>query len=235
MSERIPSTETALGRLDMPLVEAMTTQRAIRRVLPDPVDDALVLQCIELAQRAPTGQNGQQWEFLVVRDPSVKAALGRRYRQAWSLYWRTVYRRVAARDDAKARMAKAVQWQVDHFTEIPVLVVACLRLGVKEGRVAMVRMPHVAESGYWGSIYPGVQNLLLAARAMGLGASLITMPLWNLGAARRILGLPIDVTPVCIVPLGWPKGRYGPSSRIPVGEVTHLDQYGRRYWVQAEP
>ncbi|CAM3731882.1 MULTISPECIES: nitroreductase family protein [Tsukamurella] len=235
MVDRIPPSEAALARLDMPLVEAMLTQRAIRRVLPDPVDDALVLRCIELAQHAPTGQNGQQWEFVVVKDPRIKERLGRRYRQAWNFYWRTTYRRIAAADDSKARMAKAVQWQVDHFTEIPVLVVACLRLGVGEGRVPVVRMPHVAESGYWGSIYPAVQNLLLAARAMGLGASLITMPLWNLLSARRILGLPAEVTPVCIVPLGWPRGRYGPSARTPVGDVTHLDSYGRRRWLRPQP
>ena len=78
--------------------------------------------------------------------------------------------RVAARDESMAKIVRAVQWQVDHFTEIPVLVVACLRLGAREGRVPFVPMPQPAASGYFGSIYPSVQNLLLAARAMGLGA-----------------------------------------------------------------
>jgi len=124
------------------------------------------------------------------------------------------------------RRPRAVQWQVDHFTEIPVLIVACLRLGAREGRLPYVRMPHAAESGYYGSIYPSVQNLLLAARAMGLGASLITLPLWGVMSARRILNLPRSVTPRCIVPLGWPCGRYGPTTRKPVEQVTHLDAYG---------
>ena len=127
-----------------------------------------------------------------------------------------VIRRVAARDESMAKTARAVQWQVDHFTEIPVLVVACLRLGARDGRLPFVRMPHAAESGYWGSIYPSVQNLLLAARAMGLGASLITLPLWSVTSARRTLNLPLTVTPCCIVPLGWPRGRYGPTTRKPV-------------------
>ena len=91
-----------------------------------------------------------------------------------------VLRRAVDHDESMAKIVRAVQWQVDHFTEIPVLVVACLRLGVREGRVPFLRMPHAAVSGYWGSIYPSVQNLLLAARAMGLGASLITLPLWSL-------------------------------------------------------
>jgi nitroreductase len=228
----IPTTAEALARLDMPLVDAMMTQRAIRRVLPDPVDDEIVLKCIELAQHAPTGNNGQQWEFIVVKDRDVKERLARRYRQAWAAYSRFALARLVVQDDSTARTMRAVQWQVDHFAEIPVLVVPCLRLGVREGRLPGFRMPHPAESGYYGSIYPSVQNLLLAARAMGLGASLVTLPLWNLTSARRILGLPLDVTPLCVVPLGWPRGRYGPSARKPVGDVAHLNGYGVRAWLR---
>ena len=94
----VPSAAEALARLDMPLLDAMMTQRAVRRVRPDPVDDAVVLKCIELALRAPTSSNGQNWEFIVVKDSRVKKKLARRYRQGWSLYYRTVIRRVAARD-----------------------------------------------------------------------------------------------------------------------------------------
>lgn len=221
----------AVAGLDMPLRDAMMTQRAIRRVLPDPVDDAVVLKCIELALRAPTGNDGQNWEFVVVKDRRIKERLAKRYRQAWKLQRGVVLRRAVARDESMAKIARAVQWQVDHFTEIPVLVVACLRLGAREGRLPFVRMPHAAESAYWGSIYPSVQNLLLAARAMGLGASLITLPLWSRTSARRLLNLPHSVTPCCIVPLGWPRGRYGPTTRTPVDQVAHLDAYGNRAWL----
>src|SRR2546425_10311058 len=72
--------------LDMPLREAMLSQRAVRRVLPDPVDDEIVLRCIELALKAPTGGNGQNWEFVVVKDRAVKEKLGAQYRRAWKLY-----------------------------------------------------------------------------------------------------------------------------------------------------
>jgi nitroreductase len=222
----IPSADDALARLDMPLAEAMMTQRAVRRVLPDPVDDAVVLKCIELALRAPTGSNGQNWEFIVVKDQSVKDKLAKRYRQAWSLYG-GVGRRVAAGDEPMQKILRAVQWQVEHFSEIPVLVVPCLRGGT---RVPYMPSPFVGESSFFGSIYPSVQNLLRAARAMGLGASLITLPLWSVTSARRTLGLPLTVTPVCVVPLGWPRGRYGPTTRKPVGEVVHLDGYGNRAW-----
>jgi len=211
------------GGLDMALQEAMLTQRAVRRVLPDPVDDEIVLACIELALKAPTGSNGQNWEFVVVKDAEVKSALAARYRQAWKLYG-GVGRRVNKGDEAMAKVLRAVEWQVDHFEEIPVLVVACLR----GSRVPLMPVPPIAASSYYGSIFPSVQNLLLAARAMGLGASLITLPLWSTTAARRTLGLPISVQPACIVPLGWPQGRYGPTTRRPVGDVVHLDRFGHQ-------
>jgi nitroreductase len=208
--------------LDMPLEEAMRTQRAIRRLKPDPVDDGLVLRLIELALRAPTGSNAQNWEFVVVRDAEVKARLGRLNRMAWNLYGR-VGRKMAARsgDEQMKKIIEAVQWQVDHFEEIPVLVVACL-----QGVVPI--WPPVATASLYGSIFPSVQNLLLAARAANLGAALITLPLWSRFLARRTLGLPWNVTPCAVVPLGWPKGRYGPTRRRPVEDVVSLDHYGNR-------
>jgi nitroreductase len=214
--------------LSMPLEEAMRTQRAVRRLLPDPVDDAIVLRCIELALRAPTGSNGQNWEFVVVKDSTTKEKLGARYKQAWSLYG-GVGQRMARGNESMLKILRAVEWQVEHFTELPVLVVACLR----GNRVPMVPVPSLAQSSYYGSIYPSVQNLLLAARAMGLGASLITLPLWSSTSARSALGLPVSVHPCCVVPLGWPRGRYGPTTRKPVGEVVHLDRYGAQPWKTA--
>jgi nitroreductase len=207
--------------LGMSLVEAMETQRAVRRLLPDPVDDATVLRMLELATKAPTGSNLQSWEFVVVRDPDVKHQLARLNRQAWSIY-RRLGRRRAKGHEPTLKIIDAVQWQADHFEEIPVVVVACLH-----GRSPVFGPPVLATSWY-GSAYPAVQNLLLAARAVGLGATLTTLPLWSTALARRTLGLPAGVTPVAVVPIGWPKGKYGPTTRKPVGEVVHLDRYGNR-------
>lgn len=229
----IPTVEEAMSGLQMPLVDAMMTQRAVRRVRPDAIDDALVLRVIELALKAPTGSNGQNWEFIVVKDGDAKRQLATRYRQAWSIYG-SIGRRLAGDDESMLKILRAVEWQVDHFEEIPVLVVPCLRAGMREGRIPFVPMPSIAMSSFYGSIYPSVQNLLLAARAMGLGASLITLPLWTATSARAILGLPMSVTPCCVVPLGWPQGRYGPTTRRPVREVVHLDRYGRRAWLDED-
>ncbi len=201
------------------------TQRAIRRVRPDPVDDELVLTCIELAQHAPTGNNGQQWEFIVVKDPAVKEKLARRYRQAWNLYSRFALRHLVRSDDATRRTIK------------PSSAGRPLRRDPGPGgrlpaprctRGAAHRCAHAASGRIriLGIDLSSVQNLLLAARAMGLGASLTTMPLWNLTSVRRTLELPVNVTPMCIVPLGWPRGRYGPSARRPSG--GHPSRWLRR-------
>ena len=214
-----------MGEIDpltMPLEEAMRTQRAIRRLKPDPVEDVLLRRLIELALKAPTGSNAQNWEFIVVRDPEVKAKLARQNLRAWRLYG-GLGRRMARNDPKMLKVLDAVQWQADHFEEIPVLVVACMK-------GARSPFPPIMASSYYGSIYPSVQNLLLAARAAGLGAALITLPLWSSFAARRILGCPWSVMPCAVIPLGWPLGRYGPTTRRPVEDVVSVDRYGQRAW-----
>ena len=119
----------------------------------------------------------------------------------------------------------SVRFQVDHFAETPVIVVPCL-----EGSGRFAPLVPISQSSHYGSIYPSVQNLLLAARSVGLGASLITMPLWSMTMARRTLGLPFNVQPICMIPLGWPRGRYGPTTRKPVGDVVHLDSWANQPW-----
>ena len=204
----------------MPLSEAMETQRAIRRLKPDPVDDEVVLRLIDLAIRAPTGSNAQSWEFIVVRDPKIKNGLARLNRQAWRL-GRRIAQWTTPHNPRSRKILNAVQWQADHFEEVPVIVVACMK-GL------YIPFLHISTTSYFGSIFPSVQNLLLAARAVDLGAALTTLPLWNLISARRILGLPWNVTPCAVIPLGWPLGHYGPTTRKAVHEVVSFDRFGTR-------
>jgi len=207
------------------LVEAMKTQRAMRRIKPDPVDDETLLRVLSLAIKAPTGSNKQGWEWIVVRDPAVKAKLGRRLRAAFRLYGGAG--KLATRNDPKQRRnLEAVAWQAEHFEEIPVVIVPCLH-------GASFPYPWVARSSRYGSIYPAIQNLLLAARAEGLGAALTTLPLWNQIGARHALGLPLSVEPVAVIPIGWPVGNYGPTTRRPIEEITHLDRYGNKAFAKA--
>ena len=137
-------------------------------------------------------------------------------------------RRQARGNLSQARMLAAVQWQADHFEDAPVIVVACLH-----GRSWPT---NIGRTSYYGSIYPAVQNLLLAARAIGLGAALTALPLWSRALARRTLGLPPKVTPCAVVPLGWPlQGGYGQTTRRPVEEVLHVDRFGIRPFLVPGP
>jgi nitroreductase len=218
----VESADVALKGLSMPLVEAMETQRAIRRLHPDPVPDELIHRMIELAQKAPNGGNEQWASFLVVKDPAVRAALGQLNR--WGFPGLKFYYRKRIKEDAKwARTWAAIEWQKDHFEEIPVLIVVCATKKIPH-------WPHLMSAGVYASVFPATQNLLLAARGLGLGAAFISLPLWWMSRARKALGLPRSITPVAVIPVGWPRGRYGPTTRKPVGEMMHLDRWGNQPW-----
>ena len=206
----------------MPLVEAMETQRAVRRLLPDPVDDETVLRVLELATKAPTGSNLQGWEFVVVRDPDVKHQLARLNRQAWSIY-RRLGKRQAKGHEPTLKILDAVQWQADHFEEVPVVVVACLH-----GRSPVFGPPVLAlelvRLGVPGGAEPPARGPGRRPRRRPHDpAALVDHPgPPHPRPARR------TSHPVAVVPLGWPKGRYGPTTRKPVADVVHLDRYGNR-------
>jgi nitroreductase len=207
----------------MPLADAMLTQRAIRKVDPNrPVDDEILLKLIELGTHAPNSMNQQTWEFILVKDPAVKAKLGSQNRFMWNLVKGRMVKK-AEKDPKFSKVNSATQWGVDEFENYPALIVACFR----GPRFAY---PPVLGASVYGSILPAVQNILLAARSIDLGANLTTMPLWSNWRARKILNLPFGITPCVLITLGWPLGKYGPNSRKPVGEVTSLDQYGNRPW-----
>src|SRR5919106_125717 len=209
----------------MDLTEAMTTQRAIRRLKPDPVDDDVLLRCIELAPRARSGGTRQPGESILARARKVKAALARQYRLAWQVYG-GLARRLRGDHQRTRKIIDAVDWQVEHFEEVPVAIVVCMR-GVS------IPVPGVIRSSRYGSVYPAIQNLLLACRAEGLGAALTTLPVWSQWAARRILGIPWNVEPVAVVPVGWPRGKYGPTTRRPVEKSVHVDRYGNKPFLKA--
>ena len=136
-----------------------------------------------------------------------------------------IVERMAKGDPQELRNMAPGQWQAEHFEELPVLVIPCYRRNLKHRPVGR---PQISVSSYYGSVYPAVQNLLLGCRAVGLGASLQTLPIWCVPVARRILELPRSVNPVCVIPIGWAAGNYGPTRRAPIGEVVHLDRYGNR-------
>lgn len=219
-----PTPAEALARLGMPMEEAMRTQRAVRRLHLDPVPHDVLLPLLELSLKAPTSSDSQDWHYILVEDPEQKARLARLYRRLYRLF-NPIVQRQARGDAQQLRAIRPGQWQAENFERLPVFVIPCYRRGLKHKAVGH---PQISVASFYGSVFPAVQNLLLACRAVGLGASLQTLPIWWVPSVRRILGLPRNIVPVCIIPIGWAKGRYGPTTRRPIGEVVHLDRYGNQ-------
>lgn len=217
-----PPTADALEGLNAPLIDMMSTQRAVRKLHLDPVDPALLETLLALSLKAPTSSNSQDWAYLVITDRAQKQRLGRLYRLLYNRF-APGERRRAAGDAAALRQLEPGRWQAENFADLPVLVIPCYR---KTFRHRPTGRPQIRVASFYGSVYPAVQNLLLACRAVGLGASLQTLPIWLVPAARRILGLPRDMVPVCVIPIGWARGKYGPTTRRPISEVIHRDRWG---------
>jgi nitroreductase len=198
------------------LFEAMHTARSIRRFRPDPLPDDLVQRVLEAAIQAPSGSNAQAWRFVVVRDADLRRQLGDLYRQGF----REVYpadRLANEQDPHRRRLMRSAEHLAERMgDEPPVLVVACIERGPNS--------PAATRSA-GSSIYPAVQNLLLAARALGLGGCLTTLHLRREAQVKALLGIPEHVDTYALVPLGHPAAPHGPLRRRPAAEVTHYDRW----------
>lgn len=197
----------------MDFEELARHQRANRWLKPDPVDDNLLLELTDLAIRAPSGKNAQNWEFVFVKDRAKITAIGKLNQIAAQLYDRF------RKDEKPDAMVRSFLHQSRNFDQVPVVVVACQRGW-------LLPFPLLFVASFFASILPAVQNLLLAAQNKGLGATLITFPLWNRYRLHRILDLPWNVVPCALVTLGWPEKKLGPNRRRPAGEVFHLNSFG---------
>ena len=202
------------------LFEIIATTRSMRRLTPDPVPPELIRKILEAGTAAPSGGNMQRWRFLVVTDPDVKQAVGTYYKRAWD---EVIYPRYSAGDSAPGtsperfrRMLHAAQHLADHIHEAPFWIVPCMA-GATPSRTA------------GSSVYPAVQNMLLAARALGLGATLTTLYLTFEKEVEGALGLPADVHSYALLPIGYPIGRFGPVRRVPLAEVVYRDRWGQPY------
>jgi nitroreductase len=198
------------------LAQLMMTQRAVRDLLPDPIDLNVVLDCISLATRAPSGSNAQAWEWVIVTDDRVKRTISDLNRPVAEAY--------AARGDRSAGVRAGVAILAATMHQVPVIVVPCYR------RVEGAATDHPSNASFYGSIFPAVQNFLLAVHAHGLGATMTTMALREPDALHAALRLPRDVLPCAVIPVGRPRAVAGrlPTRRL-VADVCHLDRYGTRF------
>ena len=204
----------------MDFFDVVHTQRAMRRLKPDPIPAAAIRQILEAAVCAPSGGNRQGWSFIVVQDGAIRAKLGALYRESFAelVSKMPAYQQAASAppDSPDGKMIASAQHLADHMAEAPVLIVACIATdGARAGLT----------SG--ASIYPAVQNILLAARTLGIGSTLTTVHhRFRHAEVKALLGVPDDVEVAALIPLGYPLRSFGRPPRRPATEVTYADRWG---------
>ena len=210
------ATENQMGVFD-----TMYNCRAMRRLDTRPVPEELLCELISAANQAPSGSNTQGARWIVVRDPQVKQRLADLNRQGVETYLAPLIDNPGSlshqSSDKRKRMVDAVVWQKDHMHEIPALIIACMEFGATASSDMIVRGN--------GSIWPGIQNLLLAARALELGAAPTTLALNDRKAVAEVLKLPASMAAYALIPVGYPLGTFGPVTRKPLKEILRFDQW----------
>src|SRR5579859_258022 len=203
--------DSVSARLRMPIGEAIATQRSIRRFRPDPISATDLELLLEAAAKAPNGGNRQPGRFLVLTDPDLIRDFGALYREAWWAKRRDEKRPWTSREQipAEDRGSVAAARLADEIKDAP-----CIVLALTTGK------------GQASSIIPSVQNLMLAARALGIGSVPTTLHAQVLERVYKLLDIPADMEFHLCIPLGYPRGQFGPTQRRPTAETTYLNRWG---------
>lgn len=200
---------------DLGLFDALYTQRAIRYLRPDPVPDELLRKLVEAATKAPSGGNRQPWSFILIRDEDMKRRIAAYYKESW---YEAYGGEPTSGGSLQPRVMASATYLAEHMQDVPALILVCLEHDDS---------PSTMTRG--SSIYPAVQNLLLAARGMGLGSALTTLHKRYEDEIKEMLSIPDNVETAALLPIGYPAEgvEYGPTRRSPVEEVTHWERWGR--------
>ena len=218
------------------LLDAIYSARSLRRLRPDPVPEETLTKILDAAIRAPSAGNAQSWSFIVVRDARQRASLGAIYRKASDIASALYARReppthMNAQQYRRLMSSGAHLW--DHMGEAPVLLVPCLRRAPLPSREALppeIQARYEKELAYaerirGASIYPAVQNIILACRAYGLATLVTTNHIRYEAEVKAVLDIPGDVDTYALMPIGYPEAKFGPVSRRPVHEVAFADRW----------
>jgi nitroreductase len=214
--------------LSLTLDELLTTTRAVRKRLDlsRPVEREVILECLAIAQQAPTASNMQNWHFVVVTDPGKRAALAEIYRKGWDVYLTmpiaapNLHFTNPAHEAMQTRIMTTVEPFIEHFHDIPVYVIPCLS-GRSDGQ------PAVIQSALWGTIAPAAWSFMLAARARGLGTVWTCLHLFFEEEAAQVLGIPYaEVMQACLIPVAYTQGtRFKPGWREPLDTMIHWETW----------
>ena len=197
------------------LFEAIYSQRAIRHLKPNPVPEETIRKLIEAATKAPSGGNSQPWKFIVIRDRPTKVRISEYYLRSWEAAYGS---QAASPPSIQARVRSSADHLARNMADAPVLIMACVQ---HDGS------PSTMARG--SSIYPAVQNLLLAARGLGLGSVITTLHRRYEAEIKSLLGIPDNVETAALLPVGYPEegDQYGPTQRAPVSEVAYWERWGQ--------
>ena len=186
-------------------------QRAHRFLEPDHVPEADIERILDAAIRAPSAQNTQPWQFVVVQDPQVRQMIANATREAW-----IGFAREYSRPEVDTyQWTDTDTWAMEALGDAPVIIVVC-------------GDTQAMDVGLLGSsIFPAAQNILLGALALGYGSLLSTLP--TFGPVGELLGLPANLIPMAVIPIGRPARRLGPPKRVPFADKTHRDRFGQSW------
>ena len=209
---------------ELTVEEAIFTTRSMRHLKPDPVPKADIEYIIEAATMAPSAGNYQMWAFVVVTHQQTKKEIGYAYREAGTAYIKDTVLADPNTDDERRRVYTQAMHTVENLAEAPVIIVACLTQPCPDDASV--------GSGLFGSIYPAAQNLMLAARSKGLGSVLLTLATdysptlpHSVKSVKEILGLPEGVGSVALIPIGYPKGKWGRPRREDFTKDIHWEKW----------
>lgn len=209
---------------DISIETAIFTTRSMRHLLPDPVPREDIEYIVEAATMAPSAGNYQMWTFVAVTDEDTRKKIGAAYQESGTAYIRDTVLANPDTDDERMHVYGKAMYTVDNLAEAPVIIVACSTVPIPNDSAAA--------SGPFGSVFPAVQNLMLAARGKGLGTVLLTLatdhaplPPTRNTPVREILNLPEGVESVALIPVGYPKGKWGRPRRDESLKVLHWNTW----------
>jgi len=198
-------------RLTMPIGDAMSTQRAIRKLRPDPIPDADIRTMIEAAVKAPNGGNMQPARFLVLTDRETIRRFGELYHEAWWAKRRDQFGWRGPEDiPPEEKTYRSAMGLANEIGQAPLIVLACAGKGTPGN-----------------SVFTLVQNLMLAGRALGIGSTLTTLHAKVDARVHALLEIPETVQIMACIPMGYPRGRFGPNTRLPTAETTFFERWGQ--------
>ncbi len=209
--------------MEVNAIEAIRTLRSMRRLKNDPVEPEKVRAILEAAGKAPSGGNSQPWEFILISNPDAKIQLRELVVQGLGLYARSNLR--IPKDSVYDFLAPSnpVAWLAQNTDKIPVLILACLN--TKRAKRLTEEWGWLEEQSNWASVFSAVQNLLLSARALGLGTAVSIFPLFRMAELKRLLQLPDYVKPGILIYLGYPTSRFTEPKRLPIENFIHENKW----------